>query len=168
MNGDPVRYVLDANVFIEARRRYYAFDIAPSFWQALIQQARNSLVLSIDRVKMEIDKGKDDLTNWANSDFHSWFSSTGDSDVIDAYTKIIQWAFDQSQFTDAAKAEFASGDNADAWLVAYALVKRCVVVTHEQFDPRIRRNIPIPNVCRAFGVPYVDTFQMLRQLGVRI
>jgi len=30
-------YVLDANVFIEAARRYYAFDIAPKFWDTLIQ-----------------------------------------------------------------------------------------------------------------------------------
>jgi len=28
--GDPV-FVLDANVFIEAARRYYAFDLAPKF-----------------------------------------------------------------------------------------------------------------------------------------
>jgi hypothetical protein len=25
-------YVLDANVFIEAARRYYAFDLATRFW----------------------------------------------------------------------------------------------------------------------------------------
>jgi hypothetical protein len=29
-------YVLDADVFIEASRRYYAFDIAPKFWDSLI------------------------------------------------------------------------------------------------------------------------------------
>jgi hypothetical protein len=28
---DGTKYVLDANVFIEAARRYYAFDIAPPF-----------------------------------------------------------------------------------------------------------------------------------------
>lgn len=168
MSRGPVRYVLDANVFMQARRRYYAFEIAPTFWQALIEKARNNLVMSIDRVKMEIDKGKDDLADWANSDFRSWFFSTADSDVIDAYAEIIQWASDQSQFTGAAKAEFASGDNADALLVAYALTKGCVVVTHEQFDSGIKRKIPIPNVCRTFGVPYVDTFQMLRELGVRL
>ena len=30
----PVVYVLDANVFIEAARRYYAFDLVPRFWTA--------------------------------------------------------------------------------------------------------------------------------------
>jgi len=34
-------YVLDANVFIEAARRYYAFDIAPPFWESLVQHAAN-------------------------------------------------------------------------------------------------------------------------------
>lgn len=79
-----------------------------------------------------------------------------------------RWAYDQTQFTDAAKAEFASTDNADAWLVAYALTKSCVLVTHEQFARDARNRIPLPNVCQAFGVQHVDTFEMLRMLGVRL
>ena len=31
-NPDERRHLLDANVFIEAAKRYYAFDLAPSFW----------------------------------------------------------------------------------------------------------------------------------------
>ncbi len=27
-----MRYLLDANVFIEAKNLYYAFDICPGFW----------------------------------------------------------------------------------------------------------------------------------------
>lgn len=77
------------------------------------------------------------------------------------------WAVQQAQFSTQAKADFARADNADAWVVAYAMAKGCVVVTHEQYDPNIKRKIPIPNVCKAFGVPYVDTFEMLRRLGVK-
>ena len=80
----------------------------------------------------------------------------------------MQWAYNHAQFTDAAKAEFASEDNADAWLVAYALAKRYVLVTHEQFNAKVRRNIPIPNVCQEFSIQCVNTFQMLRTLGVRL
>lgn len=40
MNEGPTCYLLDANVLMEAARRYYAFDIAPGFWQALIQLHR--------------------------------------------------------------------------------------------------------------------------------
>lgn len=161
-------YVLDANVFIEAARRYYAFDIVPAFWQALTKLASNGRVMSIDRVKAELVRGKDELAEWADGQFHQWFVSTNDVDLLDAYRQIMIWAQSQSQFTDEAKAEFARADNADAWMVAYGSAKGCIVVTHEQLDPNVRRRIPIPNVCHAFGVSYVDTFQMLRALGVRL
>ncbi|HWP91287.1 MAG TPA: DUF4411 family protein [Thermodesulfobacteriota bacterium] len=168
MNGSPARYVLDANVFIEAARRYYAFDIVLSFWQALVDQAKSDRVLSIDRVKAEIDRGADALKDWANNDFHEWFVPTDQADVIEAYRQIMAWVHSQAQFTNAAKATFSRAENADAWLVAYALAKGCMIVTHEQFDQDVRSRIPIPNVCQAFGVRYVDTFQMLRDLGAKI
>lgn len=164
----PRTYVLDSNVFIESARRYYAFDIAPAFWQALIEHAENGRLQSIDRVKAEIDRGKDELKGWANGQFHQWFVSSDQPDVIEAYRQIITWAYGQGQFTDAAKAEFAREENADAWVVAYARAKGRVVVTDERFDPSIRSRIKIPNVCQAFGVQCVDTFQMLRELGVRL
>jgi len=47
VNGDPI-YVLDANVFIEAARRYYAFDIAPAFWANLNYQATRRRIQSIE------------------------------------------------------------------------------------------------------------------------
>jgi len=159
-------YVLDANVFIEAARHYYAFDIVPSFWQMLIDHANNSLVLSIDRVKFELERGKDELAKWANGSFHEQFASTEEEDVIAAYRKIMVWSQGQAQFTPGAKAEFARV--ADGWLVAYALANVCIVVTREQFNSEAKARIKIPNVCRAFGVQYVDTFEMMRELGVRL
>lgn len=157
-------YVLDANVFIEAAKRYYAFDIAPSFWQMLVVQANNGQVLSIDRVKDELLRA--DLKTWASNTFHEFFASTSDADIIDVYREIMTWSQNQTPFTDAAKAQFASV--ADGWLIAYALAKGCVVVTHEQYDQNIKRKIKIPNVCQAFDLRYIDTFQMMRELGVRL
>ena len=29
------KYALDANVFIEAKNRYYRFNLCPGYWQAL-------------------------------------------------------------------------------------------------------------------------------------
>ena len=34
------RYLLDANPFIEAKNRYYGFDICPGFWTAIIDLQR--------------------------------------------------------------------------------------------------------------------------------
>jgi hypothetical protein len=166
--SDPPRYVLDTNVFIQAFRGYYAFDIAPAFWRALVQQASIGRILSIDRVKHEIEQGKDELANWAVTNFQKWFASTAESDVLESYGNIMRWAQTQTQYSEAAKREFAEENNADSWLVAYADAKDCVVVTLEQLDPNVQRKIPIPNVCRAFGIDFVDTYAMLRALGVRL
>jgi len=158
-------YVLDANVFIEAARRYYAFDLRTRFWDILSQHADNEVVESVDRVKKELDKEKDELTEWANSSFSRAFRSTDKEDVIASYGKVMTWVQGQPQFSSAAKADFAEG--ADGWLVAYAMTKGRIVVTHEVPAPEARRKVPIPNVCQQFGVRYMDTFAMLRQLGVR-
>lgn len=163
---DVIKYVLDANVFIEAARRYYAFDLAPAFWRALIEHAIQGRVLSIDRVSEELKKGHDDLAKWAKTEFHEWFVSTAEHSVIECYRSIMEWVHSRSQFSDVAKADFAGG--ADGWLVAFARTRGYVVVTHEQFDDKIKRKVPIPNVCRAFDVSCVDTFAMLRELGVRL
>jgi hypothetical protein len=157
--------VLDANVFIEAARRYYAFDLAPGFWQSLIDCAAAEQIRSIDKVADELAKGKDELADWAENNFADAFASTDSNDVTQSYAEIITWVTGQVQFSGAAKADFAQG--ADGWLVAFARAKGYTVVTHEELAPDVRRKVPIPNVCNAFGVPYINTFQMLRALGVR-
>ncbi len=158
-------YLLDANVFIEAARRYYAFDLAPRFWEGLLRHAEAGQIKSIDRVRQELERGKDELATWAKEMFATAFASTDDPDVIRSFAEIMSWVQAQGQFLDAAKADFAGG--ADGWLVAYARVKGCIVVTHERPAPDARSRVPIPNICVAFGVPFLGTFEMLRALGVR-
>jgi hypothetical protein len=162
----PAVHVLDANVFIEAARRYYAFDLVPRFWTGLEQLAREGRLGSVDRVGRELAKGHDRLADWASSDFGDAFASTDGPEVLAEFRNIMIWVTAQTQFTDAAKEQFATG--ADGWLVAYAKAMGYVVVTQEQMSADVRRRVPIPNVCGAFGVRYVDTFGMLRELGVRL
>lgn len=77
----------------------------------------------------------------------------------------MKWSFGQNQLTTEAKSEFARCS--DGWLIAYAKVKGLTVVTHEKFNAYIKRKIPIPNVCKVFNVQYIDTFNMLRKLGIK-
>ena len=152
-------------MFIEAARRYYAFDLAPAFWQGLISYAEDGQVESIDRVKRELARGNDELAKWANSNFSDAFVSTDREDVVRRYADIIAWVESQGQYSDAARSDFAGG--ADGWLVAYASIEGRVVVTQEVSAPDARRKVPIPNVCDAFGVNPIDTFEMLRALGIQ-
>ena len=157
------RYLLDANAFIEAKNRYYGFDICPGFWSSLLAQHDAKRIVSIDRIAEELKEQDDEVKNWVgNIATDTFFKKTEDQAVIDMFQKMVNWAYGQSQFTESAKTEFASV--ADGWVVAYAAVNGLIVVTHEQFADA-KRKIPIPNVCIEFDVEYVNTFEMLRALG---
>ncbi|MUG68437.1 DUF4411 family protein [Paenibacillus campinasensis] len=161
-------YVLDANVFISAHRGYYDFDLAPSFWRSLESHASQNNIRSIDKIQDEIissnPKNPDRLHLWSAANFKDYFERTDSQDVIDSYSEIQQWAYSNQQFTASAKDEFAR--NADAWLIAYTKAKGHTLVTHEAYNPEMRKRILIPVVCRQFNVDYVNTFEMLRSLQV--
>jgi hypothetical protein len=157
-------YALDANVFIEAARRYYAFSICPGFWQSLIHHHAQGHIFSIDRVKEEMADRGDELATWvADQVLDACFESSDTEKITATYAQLIAWVNEQTQFNAAAKAEFA--EKADAWLIAYAKATGKVLVTHEVLHPEVKRKVPIPNVCEAFDVEYHDTFEMLKALG---
>ncbi len=163
---DQRRFLLDSNVFIQASRRYYGFDICPGFWVALVRQHRENRIFSIDHVKTEITKDKDKLKKWALSKApDTFFKKTNEESVINLFGKIVQWVQRKPQYKPEAKAEFAQV--ADGWLIAYAKTNGLIVVTHEIYTPDVKIKVPIPNVCREFEVEYVDTFKMLRELGIK-
>jgi hypothetical protein len=155
-------YVLDTNVFIESAKRYYAFDIAPGFWDALVNNAKNGKLLSIDRVRSELVSNE--IRYWAEQNFHLWFKSSDQPEVIEAYREGINFANNRN-YTDGAKSEFAS--IADSWLIAFSYANDYTLVTEEKYDPNKLSKILIPNVCRELDIHHIDTFQMLRELHVK-
>ena len=158
------KYLLDANVFIEAHRRYYNSSICPGFWTALLRQHEKGTVASIDRVCAELNAIKDGLCEWVKESApDSFFKKTDDQRVVACFSDMMQWVAGQSQFTGEAKSEFATA--ADGWVMAYAKANGLCVVTHEEISLNARRRVPMPNVCRQFGVKYCNTFQMLMDLG---
>lgn len=156
-------YLLDANVFIQAHRRHYAFDLCPGFWACLPTHNSNGRVLSIDKVRDELRTG-DTLDTWAGqSAVAHLFASTQDSDVVREYAAMMSWVQSSAHYLPLAKSEFATV--ADGWLAAYAKAKGYTLATHEEHDPAAKKRVPLPTLCRQFGVPYCDTFVMLRDLG---
>jgi hypothetical protein len=160
------KYLLDANVFIQASRQYYGFETCPGFWESLIKQHENNRVFSIKSIKAEITKGNDALKQWIESEApDTFFKDNQDQLVSDCFKKIIQWVQEKSQYQQEAIAEFASV--ADGWLIAYAKTYKLVVVTHETSESTRKNKVKIPDICQEFNVEYIDTFQMLRELGIK-
>lgn len=155
-------YLLDANVFIEAKNRYYAFDLAPGFWEWLDSDARNGKIGSIEQVKNELTQGTDELAQWVRSRSDAFLPV--DEEVTPKLMELSAWAT-AGNFTQAAVAEFLSV--ADYYLVAYAAAHGHTVVTHEEPQAAARRRVLIPNACLALGISYCNTFTMLRNRAVK-
>lgn len=112
MSDSPENYVLDANVFIQAKRRFYPFNICPGYWDALCWYRAAGRVCSVDKVRDELERGGDALWDWAKA----VFDETGFQDTAAAmadYGAMVAWVQGQSQFFPAAKAEFMAV--ADGW-----------------------------------------------------
>ncbi len=161
--GLATRYLLDTNIFIAAWRDHYPIDLYPGFWACLERFVHEKRILSLDRVQKEI-AGPKELVIWLRHNWRGAFASTRDPDVTGAFSKIHDWVQSNSQFLSAAKHEFAR--NADGWLVAYAKVHSAILVTNEVYNEEVRRRVPLPNLCRKFGVEVCNTIGMLRGLGV--
>ena len=75
-------YVLDTNVFIEAKEDHYGFDICPAFWEWLDIQNLAGKVASIKEVLDELLVGDDELAEWANERCGDYFINP-DDDVVE-------------------------------------------------------------------------------------
>jgi hypothetical protein len=160
-------YALDANIFIQAKNSYCAFAICPGFWKSILGFHHSRQMCSIDQIRDELLRGKDDLADWTKHKLpKSFFQNTSDLEITAAYRELMTWAQNNRQFYDTAKADFAA--SADGWLIAFAKVNEdtTTVVTHETLKPDVKSRVPIPNVCDHFGVKYCDTFQMLKALEI--
>ena len=150
-------YLLDANVFIDAKNRYYAFDFCPAFWQWLEEQKADGTLFSIDKIRTELLEKEDSVSEWAENQTNSFFLSIDDS-VLKAFRRVSNWA-QTADYEPAAKHTFSN--NADYYLVSFALAHKHIVVTHEVPDGSKKR-IKIPEACVALGIDFMTPFEMLR------
>ena len=156
--------LVDSNFFINAHRNYYPLDVVTSFWRKVKDLADNRNIISIDKVRNEIYKNQDDLTQWCVENLpDDFFRNT--NTVIGEYTSLARWANSMShQYRPAALAEFLHADEADAWLVSYAMNQNITLITHEVSAPNSQKSIKIPDVCNQFNVSYLNTIGMFRAL----
>lgn len=160
------KYLLDANVFIEPSKKYYAMDLVPRYWNCLKTYAQKGIISSIDRVRDEVSSNEQ-LREWVQNEFPQW-ESTRSTEVVSEFRQIIE-RFRQSQhYSKDAKEMFADESKADAWVIAYAKVHNCIVVTDEHWNSERKKKIPIPNACHLLQVERIGIIEMLRNLGIQL
>lgn len=161
-------YVVDSNFFIQAHRATYPLDVAKSFWSKVRELAEAGTIVSIDKVKKELFDKNDDLENWCVNNLPTEFFKDSSS-ALREYGQISAWAISKNDhYLPQAINEFLDADEADAFLISYALadIQNRVLVTQEVSRPQQKKKIQIPEPCDVFGVKYMNTIQMFRELGI--
>jgi Domain of unknown function (DUF4411) len=153
-------YLLDANVFIQAKNLHYGLDFCPAFWDWLVANNAAGQVFSTEKVADEIAAGGDELSAWAVQRGAGFFL---DAAILSVLGTISAWATSQA-YEAAAVSTFLQV--ADYYLVGHALVHGHTVVTHEVASPSTKR-IKIPNACIGVGLKFMTPFEMLRRERAR-
>ncbi|MFN3982905.1 MAG: DUF4411 family protein [Caldilinea sp.] len=155
-------YLLDANVFIQAKNLHYGLDFCPAFWDWLVENNVAGRVFTIDKVADEITAGGDELTDWMQNHGAALIRPT-DVRVAAQFGAISIWATSQ-QYEPAAINTFLQV--ADFYLIAHAMADGHIIVTHE-VPANTTRRIKIPNACIGLNLRFMTPYDMLRRERAR-
>lgn len=145
-------YLIDADVFIQAKNAHYGFEICPAFWEWL--DGRD--VLSVEKIYDELCAGKDELKDWVEGRDTAF--AAPDAAVTSSLGAVATWAHDTDYDQGAISTFLGAGDY---YLVAHAHAHDLTVVTHERASIS-KKKIKIPDVCAGVEVACINPFEMLR------
>lgn len=161
-----MEYLFDTNIFVESKKNL-PMDVWTTFWAKMVELINSGTVHSIDKVKDEIDKGGDELTDWVHDNAPRGFFLRQDAAVITKLAETIKWAEDcPVNFSPAAISDYVKV--ADSYLVATAAAKGMTLVTYEKSNPWSKKRIKIPDACNGIGARCCDLNTALRELDMCI
>lgn len=155
-----MNYLLDSNTYIEAKNFYYGMSICPAYWDWLDQQARNGFIASVKEVARELKEGNDELARWVKERADHFV--THDDDQTQMVASEIAQHLMEGDYQPASRDSFLA--KADLWIIAKAKVEGATVVSHESLVQPNSRKVKVPNICNAFQVPCISTFECLHTL----
>jgi len=161
------RYIIDANVFIQAKNLHYGFAFCMGFWDWIRAGFDADVIFTTEKVRSELVAGhKDDaLRVWAQAMPKAFFlNDEKDLKVMQEYAVCMQWAYSDTHYLPKARQTFAEANRADAFLLAYARAYGHSIVTHEISNPEKKKEIPIPDAARKIGgIKTVTIYELLRK-----
>lgn len=159
-------YLLDADVLIHSKNKYYKFDQVPEYWGWVIYQCQIGNIKINRECYSELTTGTDKLAEWAkqNKKFLLYESSVNQLTVNMVLYKGYAVNFDAKLTDDPAlrltEIEIAAIGK-DQFLIAHAFDDSRTVVTAENSAPGKKRSRKkIPDVCEKLGVKCITQYEM--------
>lgn len=162
-------FLLDTNVFIEPKSRWYPFDVVPGYWDFLRQELGGEHVRSIVHVYNELQGHADELSDWAKRIGRKQFEDCADdSGVFLRYLEVASYVQSlegdkPGQKRRSAIEEFLREGVADPWLVAHASVYGETLVTQEVRHQLKLSKVSLVDICNHFEVRHIEVVSFLRE-----
>lgn len=157
------KFLIDANVFIQAKNFHYQFCFCQGFWNFLLNLHEKKILYSLKSVYHElVEVKKDELAIWVQKNIPESFW-LDDYDAIEKYAEIIRWAHNNPSFKPVAKKNFADLTTADPWLVSYAATFNYSIISQEKSNPFSPRKIYLADAAKEFRVPYFTIYEFLTE-----
>lgn len=153
-----MKWCFDTSALIEPWVRLYPPDLFPAVWAKLGELAKSGVIVAPADVRLELERQKDDLFDWAKGVPELFKDS--DRAVMEAFTEIV------NAHPDFLKVN-STKSGADPFVVAFAIVHGLPVVTYETLAKQ-NAAPKIPNVCNARGIPCVSVVDVLRAEGFKL
>jgi len=153
------KFLIDSNVFINAKYFHYNFNYCKIFWDYLLNLHNNGVVYTVNTVKRELLAKPDDIASWIEKEVPSSFFQD-EMTSMGSYATLMNWAH-TLDVNDKAKEDFASEHKADAFLIAHAMTHHFSIITHEKSQSGAKKRIMIPNAAEAHGVKTLTLYEFL-------
>lgn len=163
-----VKYLLDANIFIESHNKHYHPSFCEKFWDWIVDGHSLGIFYSIDKIKSELIRPvnvADELSIRLRAKRipDSFFiPSLPDTKVAASYGTLMGWLQSHTQYSRDAVVEFQSHTVADPFLVATAMAHGYIIVTQEKAGSGSKKRVKIPDAATENGVNCINLQQLLR------
>lgn len=173
METTKARFLIDTNTLITPYKKYYPFDLAPSFWRFMESKLKDGSIALIDKVYDELIVGGDELTDWLLGISPINLVRYKNPDIIKKYGEILSYIQVCGLYKTKALTEWSDNRIADPWIIASAGVLGYTVTTFEEPNGNLSKSSPcsrakIPEICKVFDVECTDLFDMMRTLSFNI
>ncbi|ACB86078.1 DUF4411 family protein [Natranaerobius thermophilus] len=147
-------YCIDTSSLIHCWRRDYPPDVFASLWENIDILIDNNTLFAPEEVLHELDRGGDDLYEWAKNRKSMFISSDYDiqiivSDIVNRHPKFLP----ETSYT---------GVWADPYVVALAYNCEAYVITGEKRVGPNAKQLKIPNICDFYNIECVNVLEMIR------
>lgn len=156
-----MKYLLDANTYIQAKNFYYQMNFCPAYWDWLDKQAKANIIGSIDFIQKELKDGQDDLSTWVGTR-HTHFQDCTDEATQANFKQIADFVMNHQTYSSHEKSHFLA--KGDPWLIAKCMATNATLVTLEAKVGDSSTKVKIPNICEEFEVKYITPYNLLSTL----